>query len=262
MSRNFVLTLVALLVGAGTLSGIAYRRLHVEHDRLAAQLTALRLQAAGKERWLAENVRMKEVIELGRRDRREATAAVRSDVSRVQREIAELEQKAGAEHETINRQSRERTEALEANRDLAKGPVLIENCTDVGRATPENALQTLIWAAAQGHDDMVQLTLKFDGAARTLAEAAIATLPEASRAKYPTPESLGALFIGQVVNDLTGIRVINRSVTGGEATLNVGGLQKPIGSIALKQNADGWQVVIDAAVFKKIERMLLSPPKK
>lgn len=261
MNRSFILLLTALILGAVAASVIVYHRERVEHSRLAAQLTAIRLQVDAAERIRAENARMKEVVELSRRDRGQAAAAVHADVDRARREVAELERKAVADRAAILEENRGKIAALQANRDLAKGAVLVENCADVGRATPEAALQTLVWASAHGHDDIVRGAVTYDSAARALAEAAIATLPESVRTKYPNPEALAALFVAQVVNDLSAIRVVDRSMEGAQATLTIAGVQKQLGKVGLTQTSAGWQVVIDTAGFERIRRLLLTPKK-
>lgn len=260
MSRKSALVL-ALLVVAAVLSLVAFRRGRAEHQRLTAELARIRTQATATQRQQEENARLAELIKAGRQDQFQATAALRAEVEQAQREVAELESKAVAERDMMVEKNRVRTEALHTNRDPTQGPMLIENCADAGRATPAATLQTLIWAAAHGNDELVQSAVVFDPAARALAEAAIAMLPESSRAKYPTPESLAALFLAQVVNDLTGIRVTDQTVTGNEATISVSGLQKPIGKMNLRQTPDGWQVVLNPEVFASIRRMLLTPRK-
>jgi hypothetical protein len=85
----------------------------------------------------------------------------------------------------------------------------LEDLTNVGRATPADAMLTLMWAAIKGQDDELAATLVFTGSAREKAEAWRAALPPEAQAKYAMPEKLPGLFLTEeIVREGAAIQVL------------------------------------------------------
>jgi hypothetical protein len=98
----------------------------------------------------------------------------------------------------------------------------VEDLTNRGRATPSDALQTLIWAAIKGDDDELAASLVFGEGAREKAEAWRATLPPESQAKFATLEKLPGLFLAEeVVRKAAGMQIMKVVDDGpGKATVH------------------------------------------
>jgi len=134
---------------------------------------------------------------------------------------------------------------------------------NAGQMTPRAASQTFAWASDQGNTDALAKLIYFDGDGRSKATAILATLPEAVRAEYPTPEALYALFIADDAlthppppddiantaseNYLTPDRVKYTFPAGG------GGLQ-------FQNTPDGWKYVIPAGVVQHFATQILVDP--
>jgi hypothetical protein len=67
---------------------------------------------------------------------------------------------------------------------------------NAGQATPQATFQTFAWACANGDAARVERLLCFEEVARDKAQAFMATLPDAARRNWSTPEAMAAaLFI-------------------------------------------------------------------
>lgn len=133
-----------------------------------------------------------------------------------------------------------------------------------GFATPENALETVLWSAAGGELDGLKAALQFDAASRAEAEAVLAGLPAATRANYQTPEGLVTLFIAGDA-PLGSLTVLSRQDTGPTTALAYAALTDSGGAIrqvclSFVRDGDRWRLVVPAnAVSKVAQRVLASP---
>ena len=121
-----------------------------------------------------------------------------------------------------------------------------------------------MWAAAGGNLEALATTFVLEEGARTKAAAVFATLPEAARAQYGTPEKLiAALFIAK---DLPLSVKLGGVVAGPESTkllLQVqtagGGSQQT--NILLRAEPDGWRVIVAEDTVGKYAAMLAGAAK-
>lgn len=65
---------------------------------------------------------------------------------------------------------------------------------DMGNKTPDAALETFTGACFNSDSESIGKLIYFDGEGRKIAERVLASLPEAVRAQYPTPEALYGFF--------------------------------------------------------------------
>ena len=70
-----------------------------------------------------------------------------------------------------------------------------ENYRNEGRATPRATLHTFAWACDRADAATVSQMIHFDPAARELAEALLAGLPESERAKFRTVDEMAATML-------------------------------------------------------------------
>lgn len=130
-----------------------------------------------------------------------------------------------------------------------------------GFATPENALETVLWAAAGGDLDVLKTALRFDQAGRAAAEAVLAGLPANARSNYQTPEGLMTLFIAKDA-PLGSLTVLARQETGPNAAVAYAALTDTDGTIrqaclSFARDGDRWRLVVPAnAVGKVTDRVL------
>jgi hypothetical protein len=251
------LVLFGLLI-VGTGSVISYWHLRNENRLLRPELIAAKAQIADTEVAAADNRRLEAIVTLAEHNRSAAERALKTEVETARAEVKAMETRAEQIHAEKVIRDRMRAESLQTNRDLQKGLVLVENCMNVGNQTPADAFQTLIWAAANGNDQLAQSLLAINGPIRAAAEAVLATLPDSLRSKYPTPESFAALFVANVVNDVSALQILEQKATDPvHVTLSVGKMAGSIGEIPLERGPDGWRVTIDTGAFEKINRRLL-----
>jgi hypothetical protein len=244
---------VAACVIAAIVFGIARLRLH--NSRLRSQVAELRRQVAGLAELRADQQRLNALTVHARSDDADSVRAVNADVDQARRELAELEQRALAGHARLH----ERAAAVEANRDPEKAPVRLEHFQNVGRGTPAHAFQTLVHAAARGDEALLIGTLAVVDATREAAEALLARLPAAARAKYPTPEHLAALAViaeltrGNALQ-ITGGAVVDSSTA--TVTIRSAGGAKDA-PLPMRPGPGGWQFIVPVGAIKMIERQML-----
>jgi hypothetical protein len=191
ISERAKFAFVGLLVLLGPALAVWVRK---DNARLRREVTELRRQDGQLLQLRKENSRLRELADRLRRASDPATAAHAGKADGVEDERHRDGHQPGAD---------ERAAVIAANRDPEKDFVLIENYRDAGRATPSAAFQTLVRAAAMGDDRTLAGLLTFDPQVRQQLEDRIAALPAPAREKYPTPESLAALFFSELVTGHT-----------------------------------------------------------
>jgi hypothetical protein len=156
-------------------------------------------------------------------------------------EIAALEQSAARQHSL---KKDEITDAPSTNRDPEKAMTRLEYFQNVGQATPAAAMQTLFWAALNGNEAVMAQTIGFDPKTQSRMEEIIASLPEAQREKYGTPEALAALFISKYSLDVSALQFIATEIKDeGNASLTVRGLLGIDQRLPMHLGPQGWQLL-------------------
>jgi hypothetical protein len=136
-----------------------------------------------------------------------------------------------------------------------------KNC---GRATPEAAVETTLWAAAGGELGALKEAFAFDEDTRARAEKILAGLPGVVRRQYATPEALLALFVARDVPQ-DSMRVVTRQQHDDDnATVYVRvkdaeGKTRPI-YLTLRRDDGGWRLLVPAQAVENIARELAGAP--
>lgn len=137
-----------------------------------------------------------------------------------------------------------------------------EQWQDRGFATPENALETVLWSAAGGDLEGLKAALQFDAAGRTEAESLLASLPAAARESYRTPEGLVTLFIAGDA-PLGSLTVLSRQNTGPDTALAYAALTDSNGAIrqvclSFVHDGDRWRLVVPTNAISKVASRVLA----
>jgi hypothetical protein len=132
---------------------------------------------------------------------------------------------------------------------------------NLGRATPESAAETVLWAAVGGDVDALSNAFMFTPTAREKADAWFAGLSEATRQQYGSPEKVIALMIAKDAAGLSGMQVLGKKEV---APDNVG-VRVRFGSVdgktkddnlLMRRGNDGWQMVLPDNAVEKFARQL------
>ena len=251
---KIALPLLCLGLGLG-----AYLHLRNANARLREQLATARIHDEQTAQVRNENREMEALVARAKADESGALRAIQTEVGRVRADVAELERKAEERYAAKLAKDREDKAALAENRDLTKGPVLLENCRNVGRATPVDALQTLIWAGMKGDDELVASMIALDGKTRAMVAALLAVLPARAREKYPTPEKLAALVFADVLMNVSAFQVVGqKAVDSQRVALTVAKLSGKTADIVMELGPNGWQVATtDKKIFEQFKARIL-----
>lgn len=230
--------------------------------RLRQQIAAAGAQREQTAHLRAENQRLQALVEQTNADEGDGLRAIHAEAVQARNEVADLERRAEERYAAKVAKDRAAAEALAANRDMTKGPMLIDNCANVGRGTPADTLQTLIWASLKGDDEAVASMIGLDGKTRTAVAALLAVLPQNAREKYPTSEKMAALVLADMLLNVSVMRVVNQSVIDSQRTvLTVGGLSDKTIDIVMEQGTNGWQVATaDRKIFEQFKAKILGAP--
>jgi hypothetical protein len=241
------------LVAALAASGGAWLGLHRANMRLRQQLAEMQAHAAATLRIEEQNRRLEAVVRQAQVDEPAARLALDAEVDRARSEVAELERIADKVHAEKIARDAAAAEALTANRDLTKGPVLVQNCANAGRATPVAAFETLVWASMQGDDELVASMIALDGASRALVEAFLARLPESTRRQYPTAGRLAALVFAEALTNLPAVEIVaEKPLERGRTMLTISRLSGKTTDLVMELGPSGWQVAAaDRRIFEQ-----------
>jgi hypothetical protein len=126
-----------------------------------------------------------------------------------------------------------------------------------GRATPEAALETMLWAAAGGELEALKKTVVPSADARSKAAEVWSSLPQASQ-QYATPEDLLAVVVaGNVPLDSAQL-VARQQAQDDQVTeylrLRTSGGQTRQVFLSLQRTPDGWRLVVPMAAFDRIAK--------
>ena len=127
-----------------------------------------------------------------------------------------------------------------------------ENYRNEGRATPRAALHTFAWACDRADAATVSRMIHFEPAARELAEALLAGLPESERDKFRTVDEMAAtmLTLNVMAHPFPNAAVLDAAMLeplGEErASLRLPGTAKDL--IQFQKTGEGWKYVITDAM--------------
>ena len=136
---------------------------------------------------------------------------------------------------------------------------------NAGQATPEAAVETMLWAAVGGDVDMLSGAITLPPNARAKVEALLARLPEAARAQYRTPEQLMALMLAREAGQVSGMQVLGAQEITADTVLvrvRVGseGGQTKDDSWPFHRSATGWKLVMPESAVDKFAKAIAGRP--
>lgn len=155
--------------------------------------------------------------------------------------------------------------AAEPSDTPLRSTVNVSQLRNAGRATPEAAYETLLWAATVGRDEDLAACLLLNPAGRERALALLARLSADSRKKYQNPEVLVALFLTeQVLKKVETVRILNIEVTDASATIRAESTNRlgrtRGGTFPMARSGDNWQLRVGDDTIESIERKLTGQP--
>jgi RNA polymerase sigma factor (sigma-70 family) len=159
--------------------------------------------------------------------------------------------------------------AMDGRAELAAainlGTIPIRLLADAGNATPHAAVETFVWAIAQGTRDDIARQLVLTPAQRAELGAILATLPETSRPQYPDAEHLmaaSAAFEGTIVPADGVVQILSENATAQDATLSfrfvaTSPVQAPLdgdnrSSVNVKSTPAGWKIAVPDEAMKAV----------
>ena len=250
-------SVLAILVVAGLAVEIA--QIEVDKSKLRRQITPLSQSEKSLANLRTESARNRALLAQFKTSGDAGAKAIHADLIAARAEVAVLETKAAG-----SRADASATPSIEANRDPTKAMTRPEFLSDAGRATPEAAFQTLIWAAMKGREPEMAACVSLDSAARAKAESFIATLSAEMRAKYGTPEQLVGLVFSNGVLESTAVQFVNSSVADGDhgtlaIRVRMNGRESET-KIPMVHSADGWSMAVGERQIDVIRRGLTAEP--
>lgn len=247
-----------ILVGVLALAAIvlAFVMQQKHHQELKREFALLRAE-------------LKEVVQQARAGRPASDAAVaiverqegeRDELAKLREEISNL--RVGTQEllkvaQTSTPAARESTGASANVADLIPAHAL----KNEGRATPEAAAQTLLWAAVSGDVDTLANGVVFTPSARTKADAWFAGLSDQTRAEYGSPEKVIALMIARDADKFGGVQILGQR----ELTPDNVGLRMRFSdtqgntkddNFVLHRSPDGWRLILPDATVEKFGKQL------
>jgi len=127
-----------------------------------------------------------------------------------------------------------------------------------GRATPEAAVETILWAAAGGDVGKLKDTLVLPPETRLKATDLLASLPTDSRQSYVSPEDLMAVMVAGSV-PLDSAQVVARQQNQDNQVIEYLRLKDSSGRtrqvyLSLQKAPDGWQLMVPRNAVDQIEK--------
>lgn len=135
-----------------------------------------------------------------------------------------------------------------AQPNLEQGMIPLAQAANVGRATPEAAVQTLFWATLNKDDAVLAACLILDADAREKILVYLDRLPPAARAAYSSPEHLAGLLMAYDILPTSAYQIISsKPVDGGTmmgaivtVRLRRGAIEKETGIPLWHLGPEGW----------------------
>jgi hypothetical protein len=129
---------------------------------------------------------------------------------------------------------------------------------DQGRATPEAALETMLWAASGGNVASLKDVLVLAPETRIKAAEMISNLQDSSRQQYASPEDLMAVVVAGNV-PLDSAQVVARQQNQDDQVIEYLRLKDSNGNtrqvfLSLQKTTDGWQLTVPPSAIDQIAK--------
>jgi RNA polymerase sigma factor (sigma-70 family) len=250
MSTAKIITGAAVVVALGA-TALTLQQ-HRASVRLAEQVANLQAQVASSESLRAENARLTTQKAAAEEEARTA----RAELNHIREVIAAKRAAAAAgQHATPETASADKTG--KSSGKLAPGMTSLELMQDVGRATPSATAQTIAYAIAHGEIKLAATALELEPADRAKMEAFIASLPEAARARFGTPEDVIALMMVGTPKPISGVQLLNRAQPDSDTEVQNIQLQYESGEVKqmevkFHREADGWKQMVSSDIVDRV----------
>lgn len=155
------------------------------------------------------------------------------------------------------------TAAVVTSENSTGSPTTVSSWRNAGRGTPAAALETGLWAAANGEIGQLAGMLWFNRASNAKAEALWASLPPAARAGHPSPEALIALLMAKDL-PLGALQLLGETGRGPDHTVVRARLQGNDGltrdhNFTLRRGPGGWDVMVSESAIERYRALLRAP---
>lgn len=251
--RAFVF-LAALLLAVLAVLGWQRRtanELRAELDRQRAALLEKQV------RHQAEQQERQQAAARERAEELDRVLAERATVARLREELAALRQRAAAPAT-----AREARAPAPARPSLVGNVLVFSLWQNAGRATPEAALETGLWASVNGDIDTLTGLLLFDAEARNEAAALFAGLPAALQQEFVSPERLVAVLAAKDV-PLGSATILNHYTVAKDTKALVqifdADNKHRMALLSLRPDEGGWRFVVPANAVKRYAAWLRAP---
>lgn len=180
----------------------------------------------------------------------------RADLVRLHDEIAALRKDSVALTQVV-----QAVQARTAEAAMPTKLVPVAQWKNSGRATPQAAAETVLWAAVSGEVGTIADSITLTPGARDKAEALFTRLPPDVQSKYGTADNLVALMIAKDAGSVAGMQVLGQR----ELSADDVGMRIRFGSedgktkddsFLLRRSGDGWKVVIPESPIDNWARQL------
>lgn len=127
---------------------------------------------------------------------------------------------------------------------------------NAGKGTPAQAVESILWAATGGDVELLSDGLLIEPKAKPKAAEWFATLPEATRAQYGSPEKVLALMIARDAAALSGMQVLAQQEIKPDLTAVRVRMQVDTGktkdeTLAFYRAPDGWRMILPQDFLEK-----------
>jgi hypothetical protein len=185
----------------------------------------------------------------------EAGGAGGEEYARMRREMAAL--RASMQELTTLAQTAQAAAALKSmsqgESPIATKLLPVAQWKNAGKATPEAATETALWAAVGGDVDTLANSFAFTPSSRAKADAWFASLSDTVRQQYGSPEKVIALMVARDAASLSGMQVLGKKdVSTDDVGLRIRfeaeGRTKD-DTFLMRRSGDGWRMLLpDQAV--------------
>ncbi|HVU31824.1 MAG TPA: hypothetical protein VHE61_00220, partial [Opitutaceae bacterium] len=147
---------------------------------------------------------------------------------------------------------------------LAAGLVSVESLGNAGRATPEAAFATQLWAARTGDIETESSVLLLTPTGRSTLEQLLAKLPATVTSHYDTPEKLMAFALAGSPHPVGGMEVVGQTEQGPDDVVLQTRWQHTDDAIVhqvpvrFHHTSDGWKMVVPTILVDRVAAYLSS----
>ena len=248
MSLSKIQIGAALAVLAAGASDLVWQ--HHVNRQLSAQVAQLEGAARENTRLRVEHAQLQSALAAARRPAAEAEPA---------------EPRAGRSEPATASVSKEASTV-----PLAAGLTPVLNLGNAGRATPQAAFTTQLWAARTGNVELEATALTFSPEGRAKLQALLASLPADLAATYDTPEKLMAFALAGSPHPIGGMQIRGETPAGTDDVILHTAWQHADDTIVhesdvhLVHSAEGWRMVVPVSLVDRavayLSRRAAAPP--